>query len=124
VKIWRNYGSAHSAHLSVVASFKKVEDAKLAREVMDDFLRYVWLEADKLKPADFYKVWEQRLHGVQFLGPSVNDFEMGIDNGFDIALKGETVEVSGIRSAEIGGIVKILLLAGSEDVRVLGQTGP
>src|ERR1051326_6983632 len=63
VKIWRNYGSAHSAHLSVVASFKKVEDAKLAREVMDDFLRYVWLEADKLKPHIAEKVVHPKSEG-------------------------------------------------------------
>lgn len=127
MKIWRGYGSAHSAHLSIVASFEKLEDANLAHEVMQDFLRYVWTEADELDPKDFYKAWEERLGGVQFLGPRPEEFQMGIDDDFDVALDGRTVKVgtrSNIRSAEIGGIVKLLLLAGSEDVKVLGRTGP
>ncbi len=37
MKIWRSYGSGHSAHLAIVGKFKNVGDAELAQEVIEDW---------------------------------------------------------------------------------------
>jgi hypothetical protein len=124
MKIWRGYGSGHSAHLSIIATFKDVKHAQLAREVIDDFLRYVWTEADTLDVGAFYQNWKQRLGGVETLGPRREEFQMGIDDAFDVDLDGTAVSISHIRSAEIGGIIKLLLLAEPLETTVLGETGP
>ena len=97
---------------------------RLAREVMDDFLRYVWTEAENLDVQSFYDNWKGRLGGVEFLGPRREEFQMGIDDGFDVAISGTMVTISSIRSAEISGIIKLLLLADPLETKVTGKTGP
>lgn len=48
----------------------------------------------------------------------------GLDNGCDVKREGTTVSVSGIRSNEIGGIIKLMLLKEAEPITVSGRTGP
>ena len=38
MKIWRSFGSGHSAHLTVIGTFKTIDDAQIAEEVVDDFV--------------------------------------------------------------------------------------
>jgi Family of unknown function (DUF6375) len=124
MKVWRSYGSGHSAHLTVVGEFDKVEDAEFAREVVEDFVNAVWEERYP-DLAGFRAAWEDRLPGVaSSLGPNQTEFDMGIDNSADVERLGKTVSVSGIRSAEIGGIIKLMLLKDSAEVKVTGRTGP
>lgn len=123
MKIWRSFGSAHSANLTVIGEFQKVDDAELARQVVEDFVnadygrRYPDIKA-------FGEAWSDRLPGVQFLGPNDRDFSMGIDGGCDVERNGMTVAVSGIRTAEIGGIIKLMLMKYPKSVTVTGRTGP
>ena len=123
MKIWQSYGSGHSAHLTVIGEFANVPDATFAREVVEDFVNGAW---EKRYPdvSAFHAAWKDRLGGVQFLGPNQSEFDMGIDNGCDIERNGTTVTVSRIRSAEIGGIIKLMLLKESTEIKVTGTTGP
>ena len=34
MKTWRSFGSGHSAHLTVIGTFKSIEDAELAEKVV------------------------------------------------------------------------------------------
>lgn len=49
---------------------------------------------------------------------------MGIDNACDVEMHGKVVTVSGIRTAEIGGIIKLMLLKDPTEIKVAGRTGP
>ena len=123
MKIWHSYGSGHSARLTVVGEFKTVDDAKIAEQVVEDFVNGAWEERYP-DVAAFHAAWKDRLGGIQFLGPNQTEFDMGIDNGCDVARDGTTLTVSHIRSAEIGGIIKLMLLKDSAEIKVTGRTGP
>jgi hypothetical protein len=123
MKIWRSYGSGHSAHLAVVGEFKNVGDAELAREVVEDFVNALWEERYK-DLRQFLDAWKGRIHAIEFLGPTPDDMMGGLDNGCDVTREGTTVSVTGIRSNEIGGIIKLMLLKDAEPITVNGRTGP
>ena len=123
MKVWQCYGSGHSARLAVVGTFANVIDAGEAKEIVEDFVNGAWEERYPNVSA-FHAAWRERLQAVEHLGPNQSEFEMGIDGGCDVEQDGTTVTVAGIRSAEIGGIIKLMLLKDSTEVKVTGRTGP
>ena len=42
MKIWKSFGSGHSAHLTVIGRFKTIDDAQVAEEVVEDFVHAQW----------------------------------------------------------------------------------
>jgi hypothetical protein len=123
MKIWRTYGSGHSANLAVVGRFKNAADAELAREVVEDFVNALWEERYS-DIHEFLEAWKDRIGGIQFLGPNSGDMLGSIDDECDVTREGTTVSVSRIRSNEIGGIIKLMLLKDADPVTVSGRTGP
>ncbi|HXG19411.1 MAG TPA: DUF6375 family protein [Methylomirabilota bacterium] len=120
MKIWRSYGSGHSARLTVVGEFTTVEDASLIEQVVEDFVNAEW-EGRYPDVRAFIKAWSSRLRGVEMLGPNQSEFQMGIDNSADVARSGTRVEVSRIRTAEIGGIIKLMLMKDPTEIKVTGK---
>lgn len=123
MKIWRSYGSGHSARLAVVGEFTTVEDAVLIEQVVEDFVNAQWEERYPDVRA-FANAWSSRLSGVEVLGPNQAEFQMGLDNSADVVRSGTRVEVSHIRTAEIGGIIKLMLIKEPTEITVRGKTGP
>jgi hypothetical protein len=123
MKIWKSYGSGHSAHLTVIGKFEKAEDAKIARDVVEDFVNGAWEERYPDNAA-FITAWKERIPAIPYLGPNDREFEMGVDDAPDVELAGTTLMVSSIRSHEIGGIIKLMLLKDATEVKVTGRTGP
>jgi hypothetical protein len=123
MKIWKSFGSAHSAQLTVIGEFRSLDDAQFAEQVVEDFVNGSWEERYPNVGA-FIEAWKERLPGVWGLGPNQSEFEMGIDRECDVQRAGSTVTVSGIRTAEIGGIVKLMLLKDPTEIKVTGRTGP
>jgi hypothetical protein len=68
--------------------------------------------------------WKGRIGAVEVLGPNDGDMMGGLDNGCDVTREGTTVSVTGIRSNEIGGIIKLMLLKWADPITVSGRTGP
>ena len=122
MKIWKSFGSGHSAHLTVIGMFKNIDDAQVAEEVVEDFVnaaleqRYPDLQA-------FLQAWEDRLPAVAILGPTASNFDLGIDDPCDVERDEQTVKVSGIRSTEIGGIIRLMLLKYPTEIKITGITG-
>ena len=121
MKIWRSFGSGHSAHLTVIGTFKSIDDAQLAEAVVEDFVnaesgRYPDLQA-------FQQAWEERLPAVVILGPTASNFNMGLDNPCEVEREDKTVKVSAIRSTEIGGIIRLMLLKYPTEIKITGITG-
>jgi len=48
---------------------------------------------------------------------------MGIDNPCDVERDEQTVTVSGIRSTEIGGLIRLMLLKYPTEIKITGITG-
>lgn len=123
MKFWRGFGSAHSARLTVIGKFKDTNDAQFAEQVVEDFVNACWEERYPDVKA-FISAWKTRLPGIEGLGPKQSDFNMGIDNSCNVTRSETIVRVSDIRSPEIGGIIKLMLLKDAEEVKIEGRTGP
>jgi hypothetical protein len=123
MKIWRSYGSGHSASLAVVGKFQSDEQAELFYKAVEDFVNGAWEERYADVKA-YLKVWKERIPGIDGLGPRQEEFDMGLNDSCEVSKQGTRVEVSGITSPEIGGIIKIMLLGYPARVQVTGRTGP
>ena len=123
MKIWRRFGSAHSAHLTVIGQFKNVADAQLAEQVVEDFVNACWEERYP-GVKEFINAWKTRLPAIEGLGPNQSDFNMGLDQSCNVKRSDITVSVYDISSPEIGGIIKLMLLKDPEEVKIEGKTGP
>ena len=123
MKVWRGFGSAHSAQLTVIGKFKNANGAQLAEQVVEDFVNAFWEERYPDVRA-FINTWKTRLPDVVGLGPNQSDFEMGIDKPCNVTRSGNIVSISDIRSAEIGGIIKLMLLKDPDEIKIMGRTGP
>lgn len=111
MKIWRSYGSGHSARLSIVVEFKSVEDAELVKEVLKDF---VSAEVEKRYPDinGFRNAWYPQLGNIILtsLAPDEGEYFLGVDWAPDVMRNGTTVEVSGMQTTALNGIIKLMLL--------------
>ena len=126
MKIWRSYGSAHSARLTVVGEFENIDDAQLAEQVVEDYVN-AGLEKRYPDAKAFNQAWQERIPAVIAIGPHKWDFEnfiMTSDDVCETKREDTTVTVSHIRTAEIGGIIKLMLLKDPTEIKVTGRTGP
>lgn len=117
MKIWRAFGSAHSARLTIVGKFEDVDTAELARRILEDF------GTGEHEDAQAFNVsWKDALPILaQGFGLRDGDMETGQNDSYRIEREGETVTVSNFSGDNTSGLMRILLAAGSEDVRVSGQ---
>jgi len=123
MKVWKAFGSAHSAHLTIIGEFQEVSNAQKAKLIVEDFLVGLW-EDRYHNREEFCEQWKDIDAAVLSLGPSDSDFNIGWDNPCDINLEGETVIVSGMSGINIGGIIKLMLLCDPREIKITGQTGP
>src|SRR5262245_23117983 len=122
MKIWKSFGSGHSAHLTVIGTFKNIDDAQVAEEVVEDFVNAVWEQRYPDLQA-FLQAWEERLPAVALIGPNSSNFDMGIDDSCSVERNEQIVTLSLIRSAEIGRIIKLMLLKYTKEIKITGITG-
>ena len=122
MKIWRSFGSGHSAHLTVIGTFKSIEDAELAEEVVEDFVNAVWEQRYPDLQA-FQQAWQERLPAVTILGPTDSNFDLGIDDTIAVERDEQIVKVSDIRTTKLEGIIKLMLLKYPTEIKITGITG-
>jgi len=120
MKIWRSYGSAHSAQITVVGTFANLDDAAFAREIVEDFVNGEW-EQRYPDSAAFIAAWKERLPTLPLLAPRDPEFAMGIDSPCPVELEQQTVTVSDIKTGDIGGIIKLLLLKNPTEIKITGS---
>jgi hypothetical protein len=135
MKTWKSFGSAHSASLTVIGEFNTVEDAKLAKDVLEDFViaasiasypdvrKFIraWWHRRRL-----IKAWKDRLRHLDGSGPTQAEFDMGLHKLCTVGLAGTTVTVTVLhtRTVEIRGILKLMLLNSPTEIRIPGGTWP
>lgn len=125
MKIWRSYGSGHSARLSIVGEFKNVEDAEFERQVLEDF---VSADVKKRYPGinGFRNAWYPQFGDIimSSLAPDENEYVLGVDWEPDVVRRGTTVEISGMQTTALNGIIKLMLLKYPTEIKITGETGP
>src|SRR4051812_40023141 len=77
MKIWKSFGSAHSSHLTIVGEFATIDDANLAREIVEDFVNAQWEHRYPDNEA-FIEAWKDRIPALPFFGPNQPEFELGM----------------------------------------------
>lgn len=125
MKIWKGYGSGHSARLSIVGEFKNAEDAELVERILED---YVNAELEKRYPdiEAFKNAWSSRFGKIVLtsLAPNQSEYFLGIEYAPDITRRDTTVEVSQMSTTALNGIIKLMLLKYPTEIKITGETGP
>lgn len=118
MKIWKEFGSSHSENVSIIGTFTKIEDAKEALPVIEDFVLGAWEER---YPSlnDFLEKWAMKFHpDIKYIGLSQGDYELGVDNEPKINMRDEQISITRLRTSNVGGIVRLLLFAGAKSTLV------
>jgi len=129
MKIWKAFGSGHSARLTIVGEFTSVDDAELMKNLVDDFVNGIQNEEYK-SMEEFWNAWtsprisEDMQNMIRYLGPGREDFEMGLDDTVCVERAGMSVTLSGFRTNAVGGVIKLMLCKFPTSVTVTGRTGP
>jgi hypothetical protein len=125
MKIWRSYGSGHSARLTIVGEFKNVKDAELERQILED---YVNAELENRYPnaEAFRQAWHPQFGNIILspLAPGESEYSLGIEYAPKVVRRGTTVEVSSMSTTALNGIIKLMLLKYPTEIKVTGETGP
>lgn len=118
MKIWKEFNSSHSSNISIVGTFKNIDDADQAFKVVEDFALASWEERYP-SVEDFKEYWSTNYHpNIKYIQITEEDFESGIDNSPDIELDGKKVRISSFRSGNIGGIVKLMRFVGAAKIEI------
>jgi len=123
MKVWKAFGSAHSADLTIIGQFRNEEDALLAEQVVEDFVNAAF-EKHYPDAKAFCEAWESKLPGVIGLGPHESDFQLGINTPCTVGREGNRVSVSKLTFPNLNGIIRLMLLKDATEITVRGRTGP
>ena len=118
MKIWKEFGSSHSANVSVIGTFTNNEDANNAFEMVKDFALGEW-EQRYASVQEFLEIWSEKFHpGLKNSSINAYDYSLGVDNDPDVEIVGNKIRISRIRSHNVGGIIKLMLFAGAKNADV------
>lgn len=118
MKIWKEFGSSHSENVSIIGTFSKVEDAKEAFPVIEDFVLGAWEER---YPSlnEFLEKWSVKFHpDIKYIGLSQSDYELGVDNDPNVNIGELEIRITRLRTSNVGGIVRLLMFAGAKSTLV------
>lgn len=118
MKIWKEFGSSHSGNVSVIGTFLNQEDAQAAMEMIEDFTLGEW-EERHASVKEFLEVWSEKFHpDVKYTSIYQTDYSLGIDNAPTIELIKNRIEISKLRTSNVGGLIKLMLFAGAKTTNV------
>lgn len=120
MKAWKEFGSSHSANMTVIGEFETADEAEVALPVIEDFVRASW-EQRYPDLRRFVEAWTARDPNLPHIGLSEEDYEIGVDQDPDVACDGDQVLVTHLRTQNVSGIVKLLLHKGMKEIRISGH---
>lgn len=118
MKIWKEFNSSHSSNISIIGTFKNIESAEQAYEMIQDFALASWEERyPSLK--EFNEYWASNFHSdIPYIGIFEEEIESGIDNEPNFEIDDNKIKITHFRSNNIGGIIKLMHFAGAEKIIV------
>lgn len=118
MKIWKEFGSSHSENVSIIGTFSKIEDAKEAFPVIEDFVLGAW-EERYASLNEFLEKWSVKFHpDIKYIGLSQSDYELGVDNDPNVNIGEKEINITRLRTSNVGGIVRLLMFAGAKSTLV------
>lgn len=120
MKLWKEFGSSHSANVTLIGEFDNEEKAEEAFPLLEDFTRADWEERYEDVEA-FKQAWATRESNLPRIGINQMDYKIGVDNNPDVEHQGNKVVISRLRSENVAGLIKILFLKGMKEIRITGH---
>src|SRR6266568_771231 len=117
MKIWRAFGSEHSANLVMIGKFKTEEDAGKAKRIIDALVEAVQadVDAERMKvgepPEHYTEEVSRRLRGARVYSLAPGELEQFV---YDVSVKLQGAEIT-IKTDEIdvSGFLKVLFDGGA-----------
>lgn len=117
MKIWKEFGSSHSADITIVGEFENQKDAAIALPMIQDL---IFGHENGIKDMkEFHEKWKNNLnvHGLYLYNHEFNDDP---DVTANIDINGENLTVKGYRSSIFEGIIKIMFMCKSKNIQITG----
>jgi len=132
MKARKSFGYAYSSELAIVGRFTSDAAAESVLEILEDWVLTAQRASEglgskvgngKLRPPyeGFLKKWSARHPGLRELGPRLSDFaDICPCNGESVLVSasGREASIDGIRTLNVGGIVRLLLFLKATSVEV------
>jgi hypothetical protein len=111
MKVWKEFGSSHSANVSIIGEFENRGRAEEAYRLIEDFTRGFW-EGRYPDVDSFKEAWAAREPDVRHVDVTQMDYEIGLDENPEVEIRDNNVLVSHLRTDNVAGIVKIFFYKG------------
>lgn len=107
MKVWKSFGSAHSANITIIGEFKEGEDLVVAEKIIKD----LEFADSRYKDAfEFINAWKAACPSIMYSCLSEDDFATGINDSYNVQRDKGKITVSGFSTYNIGGIIKLMLM--------------
>lgn len=115
MKIWKEFNSSHSNNITIIGEFKKA-DLDKAYAMIEDFALGTWQDRyPSIK--EFNEYWAANFHpNMEYSGITNEEFFTGITSTPDIEKDDGTLTISRFDNDNLGGLVKLLRLAGARRI--------
>lgn len=116
MKIWKSFGSAHSANITIIGEFEEGEELVVAEKLIKDL---EFADSRYKDVLEFINAWKAACPSIMYSCLSQDDFETGINDSYDVQREGGKITVSGFSTRNIGGIVKLMLVHQPKEIKIL-----
>jgi hypothetical protein len=123
MKIWKEFGSSHSEHLSIISKFETEEEASNIYALIEDFIFAIW-NSKYQNLEEFVNYWKE--HGdpnVPYWRITEQDFDLSYDTSPEIRMEGEKIIISDYSDINLGGLIKILLWNNVKNIEIIDKHG-
>ena len=125
MKIWKEFGSSHSANVTIVGKFSDVKKAALLEEAIRDLcenfdIRECQENAESPSQA-FKRKWEEK---ITIYGFTDDDVDIGSQTNTAVNLQGDKLTVQPGDSSNIYGIIKLLMYNEATEIKMTGPFHP
>jgi hypothetical protein len=107
MKIWKEFGSSHSANITIIGEFEDEKSAKIAFDAVEDIVNGSWEERHE-SGEKLTQHWRDK--GIKnFPYISEEEYELGLENNADVDMDGKVVKISRFYTYNVNGILKVIL---------------
>lgn len=117
MKIWKEFGSSHSAHICIISEFKSAQEAENVKLLIEDFILAQW-ESRFNNLEEFLEKWKITDSNITYIGLTDREFQIGFDNSPDIYISNNEIIIKNYSDTNLGGLIKILIHKSAKRIEI------
>jgi hypothetical protein len=121
MKVWKEFGTSHSANVTIIGQFEMQSDAAIVYPMIKDLIFGHENGVESLK--HFYEKWENNM--PKQVGISVHLYEHEFNEDSDatasVEIKDNKIIVGNYRSSIFEGIVKLMFMFKVKNIQITGS---